>query len=1244
MQPEIDFRGDDRFDVIRRIAAGSGGVVYEAFDRARRTRVALKSILAGRPEAVLRLKNEFRSLQDIVHPNLLKLGELIQSGPRWFVTMELVDGVDFVRYVGASRLPTGDVPTLDLPPGATAPPSAATPSIGFDERRLRRAVAQLAAGLEALHERGKVHRDLKPANILVSRHGRVVILDFGLVTDEGSDEHVTLEGHVVGTPAYMAPEQGTGRGVTAAADWYSVGVILYQILTGRLPHEGEALDVLGDKRRLAPMRPDVLVAGLPRDLVELCVRLLAIDPSERPTGEAIRRSLGGGDGPIAPPTPVPSGRDTFVGREAELDALDAAFDDARGGGGAVTVVVEGESGIGKTALVDRFRRRLERERGALVLSSRCYQRENVLFAGVDGLIDALARHLLGQPAHRERAAALVPAHAGLLLQVFPALRRVGPFADLPVAARLPGPNELRKRVLMALRELFVRLSERQPLALVVDDVHWLGGDGLAALRAIVAPPESPALLLVVTARVAAGGASAAMVAGERRLPLGPLPDAAIRALAAALVGELAGARIDVDALAREAAGHPLHLGELVHDAALGGAGFGRTPSLQEAILARVDRCPDSAQRVLVAVAAFGAPVPIEVAADAAGLGRAALDEAAGRLRSARLLVASGSGGTHLEPDHDRVTLAVLGRLGAGARVAVHRKLALALERRQPHDLDGLVFHWSRAGEAGHAARLAILAGDEAIALVAFDRAVSHYRLALELLPPGEPEARTVRRKLGEALSYAMRGPEAAEVYLQAAQDASAATAIELRRRAVEQLLITGHFRAANRHLATLLDDIGMRLPRTQTRALLSLAVRRAAQRLGGMRFRLRDAADIPPRELAVIDVCFDAALGLGMWDPVRAAEFQARHLARCLRSGEPYRIARALSLEAGFRAAAGSRAQRSVEGLQSISERVSRTLGRGHGYTLGWAQVARGIFEFLAGRWKAARDTLRIAADLLREHPVHIPAAGSVHGFIVDTADIYQHAAMVFLGELDEVRRTLPALVRHALERNNIYLSTHFRTGIHVLPLLARGEVARARDEVDAAIAPWAGEPVHIPHFLDVQARAIIDLYCGDGAAAAARLLDAWPGFKRAFLFHVQYLRVNLIELRGRAALAAAAATRDPSERTRWLGDARRCGKRLASEGSRWAAPLGRVLVAGAGALAGDDRAALNLQAAAEGFLAADMPLHAAAARRRLGRVLGGDAGSLLAAEAELALRTAQVSEPARLGDLLVPGFVSLAG
>ena len=291
--------------------------------------------------------------------------------------------------------------------------------------RLSAALKQLAEVLNVLHEKGRLHRDIKPSNVLVTRQGRVVLLDFGLSKDSGGGaDPETSDGHIVGTAAYMAPEQAAGGLLAAASDWYSVGVMLYRALAGRLPHEGKALEMLMAKQRTDPPRPAALHDDVPEELDRLCMELLARDPPKRPSGDEVLAALGGS----ATEAPrMAAQRPLFVGRDPQLAALGAAFKDMTLGR-TVAVFVHGRSGVGKSSLIQRFLEGLfERDR-AVILAGRCYEQESVAYKAVDTLIDALSRYLRRLP--RREADALIPRDVSTLAQVFPVLHRVEAVAEV----------------------------------------------------------------------------------------------------------------------------------------------------------------------------------------------------------------------------------------------------------------------------------------------------------------------------------------------------------------------------------------------------------------------------------------------------------------------------------------------------------------------------------------------------------------------------------------------------------------------------------------------------------------------------------------------------------------------------------------------------------------------------------------------------------------------------------------------
>jgi len=1261
-----EFRGNSRFALQRRLGEGAMGIVYLAHDVERGVPVALKTLSRLDAAGLSSLKNEFRSLSHVVHPNLVTLHELISEDGHWFLTMEVVSGVSFSVWVRTESPALADSDTFTAARLADTSPSrdevpktpVSSGSLGAaletggegqpiprtrasapwcDLGRLRPALRQLVQGVLAIHAAGKLHRDLKPSNVLVTPAGRVVILDFGLAIAQ--DPRGARQ--VAGTPAYMAPEQISAGALTPASDWYAVGTMLYQALTGQLPFTGRPSTMLRTKLSGTPPPPSSLADGIPEDLELLCMDCLSRSPARRPSGSEILRRLDGGEAraetePAAPDT------SPFLGREEPLAQLHQAFESVRQGH-RVTVYVSGRSGMGKTALIHHFLEELHGRRDTVVLAGRCYERESVPYKAWDSLVDALVARLDELPA--SQLAALLPENIHELARIFPVLRGLGALPEPPEQRALDEHrSESRQRAFDALKELLQRFAQQQRLVLHIDDLQWGDVDSARLMASLLSPPAPPLLLLCSyrseeeeTSEFFQAlqhlSESRALNLGElRRIEIDRLSVEAGSQLARTLLGPHGSSAMELPTrIAREADGSPFFISEFVRHVRARGEGASEAAlqglSLENVLLHRVHQLPEEVRRLLEILSVATRPFEQGLAASAAGLS-SDTTTAFGVLRAEHFIRTHGARPRDLaEPYHDRIRETVTSALDEARLRDCHRCLAAVLESSEDTAPEMLAAHLEGAGETSRAVRYALLAAERAEAALAFERAAGLYRRALSWAAPDQ-EAQ-LRLRLADALVNAGRGAEAAPLLLAAAEGRQAAEAIELRRRAAEQLLVSGHIDEGARVLRDVLTGVGVGYPKTTTRAILSLLVRLAHLRLRGTRFRERAAAEVPAEQLLRIDTCYSAGKGFVLVDPLYGFVFMTKELLLALESGEPRRVALGLCHYATNLGVQGKATEARAQGLLAQARDIGERLD--DPFVLGTVESCQAAVEMCLGRWKVAAELATRARDIFRTRCTG--ASWEVH-----TGVVFRQVSLLWMGRLQEVTGLVHTQIRSALDRGDLYAATYSRLHTWYEPIAA-DDVARASAEMRETISRWSQHGFHLMHYWALYGEAHYELYAGDAVAARERLARAWPALKASNMLRIQFLRIFITLLRGNTAVAAAHA-RQGGDPQRLLRAAEEDAARLANEGTAWADATASLLRACIhGARGRPEEAVQHLDAAIHGFDAADMALHAACARRRKGQLLGGDAGRALVEAADALMGEQGIKNPARWTALHAPGF-----
>jgi tetratricopeptide (TPR) repeat protein len=1202
------FTGTPRFRPLGLLGEGSMGRVYRVLDTELGVEVALKTFRSVDPNQLYVLKQEFRALVDVTHPNLVKLHELIVDRERSFFTMDLVAGVSFLDWVRP-----GDEP---------------------DVARLRRVLGQLARALAALHAAGKLHRDVKPSNVMVTRAGRVVVLDFGLVAALTREDR---DGGFAGTLGYVAPEQAWGGAADPAADWYSVGAMAYEALTGRLPFGGDPDAILGASARGPAPRPRALWPGVPDDLDRLVAALLDPDPHRRAGARdllavATRPAAAG-----ALPGPPPAD-EVFVGRAAELAALRAIAGRAAARRTPAIVHMHGTSGIGKSALLRRFLAELAGDDRTLVLAGRCHVQESVPYKAFDSVIDRLSRFLLARP-DAERAR-LLDRTDGALVRLFPVLARVPGIERAPSEPGDVEPRETHRRAVAALRALLTSLAADRTVVVAVDDLQWGDDDSATLLHALLRPPDPPPIVVLLAYRteerarasmLRALDAGAGALPGDwtTTIPLEPLTSTDALDLARWLCG--GGAAEHAGLVARESGGSPFLAGELARSIADGqpavapghAAGFAA-----DLVTTRIRRLRGHQRRLLELVAVAGGPLDRSVVLDAARLGergrpRLRILEEASLVRSTSL-----EGRLGVEAYHDRVREAALGLLAPPIRRRRHQALADALRRHVGADPETLFTHYRAAGDRPAAATYAVAAAELAENALAFDRAA---RLLAEALEHGGGERGALLVRLAEALANAGRGEEAAARYLEAAaameQGGAQADAVNaFRRRAAEQLCRSGALERGLAAMREMLETVGLRLPSSTRAAGVAAVVQHARLAWRGFAVAGR-AADAEPAALARLDACWVAAISLSVVDPILGEPFAIRHLVDALDLGEPGRVVRALGYEAARAAAVGGRffARRSARLLARVEHLAADGAPPSD---RAWFHLATGSAAYFRGEHRLALDHLDRALALWRTRCRGV-------AWEIVTAESFAVSALARLGRMQDLDRRLPPAIADVDARSDVYGSIGLRAGIPNLCWLAADAPDRARREADGAIARWPDAAFHIQHYLHLLAVSHVDLYRGDPWAAWDRLEAAWPRVRRSGLLRISSARVDLLALRGKVALAAATShgPREAGRAARRLlriTDA--AARRLAREPAAPARALAALLRVGVARARGDAHGAVIAMAEAERACgAAEMALEAAA--------VDVAAGGTRRAAGEAAMRALGVRRPAAMMAVVAPGL-----
>jgi tetratricopeptide (TPR) repeat protein len=462
-----------RYRIDSQLGEGGMGVVYSAHDTLLQRPVAIKTLSPAflGPDGARRFLREAQAVARLNHPHIVSIYDAVEEGGTFAIVMERVEGKTLRE-------------TLPVP---------------ID--RLIEITRQILQALEFAHTQGIVHRDIKPENIIITIDGTAKLMDFGLARSEGRSR-MTQTGMIVGTVAYLAPEQALGGQVDARSDLYSLGAVLYEAVAGKPPFESDdPVSVITQHINVPPVAPHWHNAAVPQTLENTILKLLAKDPARRfQTAQEVLAALISVTPSGAVPAQTPErlagpqlvgqiAPGVLVGRDAELARLRELVEATVAGRGRVAVVT-GPLGIGKTGLIEEAIT-FARLRGVAVVTGKAYESAppyepfartlRDLARGVDS--DTLAARL-GDAA---------PEFVALIPELARQLPRIGEIAS-------GSPDDRKNRLFAGVAQFLGATGSATPILLFLDDMHLADAATVELLQHVARRADASRLLLVVAYR------------------------------------------------------------------------------------------------------------------------------------------------------------------------------------------------------------------------------------------------------------------------------------------------------------------------------------------------------------------------------------------------------------------------------------------------------------------------------------------------------------------------------------------------------------------------------------------------------------------------------------------------------------------------------------------------------------------------------------------------------------------------
>ncbi len=856
------------FQLGQLLGQGSSGFVYEATPAVRSdanpaSRVALKILVPETTEDLVRNKVGFRRMLDIRNTHLAKVDQIHRVGEHVALSMELIEGRTFAKMINELR-------RLDAC-------AACEQVLGL--------MRHYALALSVMHTNYLIHRDVKPQNMMVDRYGNGRIIDYGLVgTIDPEIDPSGVRSYLAGTPQYMAPEVWFDQCYLPAGDIYSLGKVIF-----------ETLRLITGSKRLATQTPsevfestniqssiEELGTSVPNVLRDACCEMLETKPCDRPTAIEISRL-----GTAKRSTFLMPGEHRLFGRDADLAQIFGWLDGVlKGKSGRLHI--SGQSGIGKSRIVDEVVRKLLSRRWVHVFSARCQIREDQPLQAFDQICDALATRYA-----KEDLGVLEvdPGSAAILHQAFPVLAGV-----VTASLRLPTPGTVPARLdsLEAAVRVTHKILETGPMILVIDDAQWADQDSLNVLDRLQS--ERAATLGIIT--VSRSGDDLQRLPADFHLRLGPLSLADSTAMLnnAAKCWSVDVKDEFIESLAEVAEGVPFRLDELADEFRPGGAfseGDASLFSLPSAEVVdglwrkRVDRLSVDARRLLTLIATAGGLVShdeIVVLQESSFMTPDSLEE----LRRGRLIQSEVAGDESISIVHDQVAQGLERRLAPNEGIEAHRLWAEVLLKFpfKQYQAARIAGHLFESGDYERAIEFADRAAIDAEQRYAKTEAARWHERSIAHLS-GQARIDKIRQT---AICYdeADRPVEAANHYLKLASLVGPEQSNDFELRALILLIRSGRPAEVRIQIKAMADRLGLPQPKSPRATIFSLLFKKAfyhVLRWGHPQFSVQELADPQEPVDEHLRLCLELSRPLCLLDNLYGAELAISGAIRALRFG-----------------------------------------------------------------------------------------------------------------------------------------------------------------------------------------------------------------------------------------------------------------------------------------------------------------------------------------------------------------------